>query len=72
MNKSILITGGTGSLGQALVKHILENRIAEFSKIIATGSNNRVLKITCSVILFDMLYYFYLTNFERYSLIKNH
>ena len=34
MNKSILITGGTGSLGQALVKYILENRIAEFSKII--------------------------------------
>jgi UDP-N-acetylglucosamine 4,6-dehydratase (inverting) len=33
-NKSILITGGTGSLGQALVKHILENRNQEFSKII--------------------------------------
>ena len=34
MNKSILITGGTGSLGQALVKHILETRNEEFSKII--------------------------------------
>jgi UDP-N-acetylglucosamine 4,6-dehydratase len=34
MNKSILITGGTGSLGQALVKHILESRTEEFSKII--------------------------------------
>ncbi len=34
MNKSILITGGTGSLGQALVKHILENRNEKFSKII--------------------------------------
>ncbi len=34
MNKSILITGGTGSLGQALVKHILETRSEEFSKII--------------------------------------
>ncbi len=34
MNKSILITGGTGSLGQALVKHILESRNEEFSKII--------------------------------------
>ena len=34
MNKSILITGGTGSLGQALVKHILETRNDEFSKII--------------------------------------
>ena len=34
MNKSILITGGTGSLGQALVKHILETRNKEFSKII--------------------------------------
>lgn len=33
-NKSILITGGTGSLGQALVKHILETRNEEFSKII--------------------------------------
>lgn len=32
--KSILITGGTGSLGQALVKHILETRNEEFSKII--------------------------------------
>ena len=34
MNKSILITGGTGSLGQALVKHILEKRTEEVSKII--------------------------------------
>jgi UDP-N-acetylglucosamine 4,6-dehydratase len=34
MNKSILITGGTGSLGQALVKYILESRNEEFSKII--------------------------------------
>jgi len=34
MNKSILITGGTGSLGHALVKHILETRNKEFSKII--------------------------------------
>jgi UDP-N-acetylglucosamine 4,6-dehydratase len=34
MNKSILITGGTGSLGQALVKHILETRKEEFSKVI--------------------------------------
>lgn len=32
--KSILITGGTGSLGQALVKHILETRNSEFSKVI--------------------------------------
>jgi UDP-N-acetylglucosamine 4,6-dehydratase len=34
MNKTILITGGTGSLGQALVKHILDLRNEEFSKII--------------------------------------
>jgi UDP-N-acetylglucosamine 4,6-dehydratase len=34
MNKSILITGGTGSLGQALVKYILGIRNEEFSKII--------------------------------------
>ena len=33
-NKSILITGGTGSLGQALVSHILDKRKEEFSKII--------------------------------------
>lgn len=32
--KSILITGGTGSLGKALVKNILETRKEEFSKII--------------------------------------
>lgn len=30
----LLITGGTGSLGQALVKHILENRRNEYSKIV--------------------------------------
>jgi UDP-N-acetylglucosamine 4,6-dehydratase len=34
IKKSILITGGTGSLGQALVKYILKNRGDEFSKII--------------------------------------
>lgn len=33
-SKSILITGGTGSLGQALVKHILETRKEEIGKII--------------------------------------
>lgn len=33
-SKSILITGGTGSLGKALVKNILETRKEEFSKII--------------------------------------
>ncbi len=32
--KSILITGGTGSLGKALVKHLIHNRREEFSKII--------------------------------------
>lgn len=32
--KSILITGGTGSLGKALVKHLIQNRRKEFSKII--------------------------------------
>lgn len=32
--KSILITGGTGSLGKALVKHLIQNRREEFSKII--------------------------------------
>jgi UDP-N-acetylglucosamine 4,6-dehydratase (inverting) len=34
MSKSILITGGTGSLGKALVKHLIQSRSAEFSKII--------------------------------------
>jgi UDP-N-acetylglucosamine 4,6-dehydratase len=34
MISTILITGGTGSLGQALVKHILETRKDKFSKII--------------------------------------
>lgn len=34
LGKSILITGGTGSLGKALVKHLLDNRRDEFSKVI--------------------------------------
>jgi UDP-N-acetylglucosamine 4,6-dehydratase len=33
-NKSILITGGTGSLGKALVSYILRGRRGEFKKII--------------------------------------
>jgi UDP-N-acetylglucosamine 4,6-dehydratase len=34
MNKSILITGGTGSLGKAIVNHLINSRREEFSKII--------------------------------------
>jgi UDP-N-acetylglucosamine 4,6-dehydratase len=61
MNKSILITGGTGSLGQALVKHILETRKGEFSKIIIFSRDEQKqyqMALEFSEFIFPQMRYF--------------